>query len=339
MSTLFNTEIRVLLFLIFFSSLNLFSQSKTISHKVVEGENLISIANKYNVKPSLIYELNPDSKYSIKINSVLLIPLQNKKLAMPETHIVKSQETIFGISKLYKISIIDLKKRNPILKTEELKLGQELQLIKRETNADKLVTQKTILHEVASKETKYSISRKYNISIEELEILNPEISTNLPIGIKIKIPTENLLSDENPKKENLLVKKLNLNILIDKLIARAKEQINVTYKSGGNKHDGFDCSGLMVYTFENTEIKLPKTSFEQSKLGLIINKSEALPGDLIFFGTNGIARINHVGLIVEANANEIKFIHSTIHSGVIISSTNELYYKKDFVQINRLLKL
>ncbi|MBC7643158.1 MAG: C40 family peptidase [Flavobacterium sp.] len=338
MSTIFNIKIRILLFLIFLTSLNLFSQQKTISHKVVEGENIISISKEYNVKPELIYELNPDSKYAIKVNSVLLIPLQNKNFATPKTHIVKSKETVFGISKLYKISIIDLKKWNPILETEELKLGQELHLIKQETNADKIVTQKTILHEVAPKETKYSISRKFNISIEDLEKLNPDISTNLPIGIKIKIPTENLISENNSKKESLSVKNLSSKISVNKLIARAKDQINVSYKSGGNNHDGFDCSGLMVYTFENTEIKLPRTSFEQSKLGIIIEKSEAIIGDLIFFGTNGIAQINHVGLIVEVNANEIKFIHSTIHSGVIISSTIELYYKKDFIQINRLLE-
>jgi len=61
-------------------------------------------------------------------------------------------------------------------------------------------------------------------------------------------------------------------------------------------------------------------------------------GDLIFFKTNGRRVINHVGIVVEVLANEIKFIHSASSKGVTISSTKEPYYKKSFAQVNKVLQ-
>ena len=48
--------------------------------------------------------------------------------------------------------------------------------------------------------------------------------------------------------------------------------------------------------------------------------------------------ISHVGLITEVSDNDIKFIHSSTNSGVIVSSVNETYYARRFVQINRVLQ-
>lgn len=50
---------------------------------------------------------------------------------------------------------------------------------------------------------------------------------------------------------------------------------------------GFDASGLMVYAFAGAGIKLPRSSGEQYKAAQKIAPSQALPGDLIFFGPDG----------------------------------------------------
>jgi hypothetical protein len=41
-------------------------------------------------------------------------------------------------------------------------------------------------------------------------------------------------------------------------------------------------------------------------------------------------------MVVEVLEDEIKFIHSATSKGVIISSTKEPYYKRTFVQVNRI---
>jgi cell wall-associated NlpC family hydrolase len=126
--------------------------------------------------------------------------------------------------------------------------------------------------------------------------------------------------------------------LIEQLICTASENIGVRYRSGGVTKDGFDCSGLMFSTFGSYDIQLPRSSIEQAQIGTKINAEEAKKGDLIFFKTNGRSRINHVGMVVEVGEDgEIKFIHASTSSGVIISSTKEEYYSKRVTQINRVL--
>ena len=50
---------------------------------------------------------------------------------------------------------------------------------------------------------------------------------------------------------------------------------------------GFDASGLVVYAFGGVGIKMPRSSGEQYKVGRKILPSQALPGDLIFYGPEG----------------------------------------------------
>jgi len=50
---------------------------------------------------------------------------------------------------------------------------------------------------------------------------------------------------------------------------------------------GFDSSGLVLYAFAGVGIKMPRSSGEQYKVGRKIPPSQALPGDLIFYGPEG----------------------------------------------------
>ena len=141
--------------------------------------------------------------------------------------------------------------------------------------------------------------------------------------------TSNVVNNRDVKRENKYI--------VDHLVENATDNIGVKYKAGGTTKSGFDCSGLVFTTFESENIKLPRSSNEQSKIGKIINIDDAQKGDLIFFRTNKSKQINHVGLITEVKSDEIKFIHSSTSKGVIISSTKEPYYKNSFAQINRVV--
>ena len=50
---------------------------------------------------------------------------------------------------------------------------------------------------------------------------------------------------------------------------------------------GFDASGLMVYAYAGAGVKLPRSSGAQYKVGQKVAPSQALPGDLIFYGPEG----------------------------------------------------
>jgi cell wall-associated NlpC family hydrolase len=138
------------------------------------------------------------------------------------------------------------------------------------------------------------------------------------------------ISNKESKKDTKYV--------VNKLIETATNNIGAGYKPAGTTKAGFDCSGLVFSTFKTENIELPRSSYEQSKIGRVIKFDEAKKGDLIFFKTNKSKQINHVGLITEVSRDEIKFVHSSTSKGVIISSTKENYYKTSFVQINRILE-
>lgn len=142
--------------------------------------------------------------------------------------------------------------------------------------------------------------------------------------------TSPAVNNRESNKENKAV--------VNNLIKNATANIGIKYKAGGTTKNGFDCSGLVFITFQSQNITLPRSSFDQAKIGVVIPLKEAQKGDLIFFKTNKSKQINHVGLITEVNSNEIKFVHSSTSKGVIISSTKEPYYEKSFVQINRIVQ-
>ncbi len=202
---MFKKVVYILVLLIGFT---VFGQNYT-KHTVVKGETIASIAQKYNVTPFDIYKLNPDSQNGIQLNSVILIPKSVTKtkettrgesessVAKPtskslsqatQIHIVKPKETLYSLTKLYTITVEELEKNNPFLKTDGLQPGQEL-VINKNANSPKMDTNSKMFtqHEVQPKETKYGIANTYGISVEELEKQNPEIVASLPVGYKLKI--------------------------------------------------------------------------------------------------------------------------------------------------------
>lgn len=126
--------------------------------------------------------------------------------------------------------------------------------------------------------------------------------------------------------------------LIEQIINSASDNLGANYRAGGTTPAGFDCSGLMYSTFKKFDITLPRSSHEMAEAGTVINPQNAKKGDLIFFINRGQRRINHVGMIVEVEGDDIKFIHSSTNGGVIISSLKESYYDRTFKQINRIIQ-
>lgn len=126
--------------------------------------------------------------------------------------------------------------------------------------------------------------------------------------------------------------------LVKQIINSAEDQLGTPYKSGGTTAAGFDCSGLIFATFKKYDILLPRSAVELAEVGQKISKKNIQKGDLIFFKTNGKNGINHVGLAVDVDNDDILFIHSSIQKGVIISSTKEPYYNITFCQANRILQ-
>lgn len=144
---------------------------------------------------------------------------------------------------------------------------------------------------------------------------------------------KNLIND---KEDEDLVLTPTENYLAMQMINNAMTFIGVNYRGGGTTIAGMDCSGMVTAVFNIFGLKLPRSSHEMAKVGEKLRKDEIKKGDLVFFRTSGRG-ISHVGMVVETDGDEIKFIHSSTQKGVIISSTKEPYYQRTFVQANRVI--
>ena len=314
---------------------------------------------------------------SPKVEIIVAPKVEAKKNVPVEgiEYIVLPKESYYSIAKKYGITITDLQKANTAFETRSLKVGQKIIVpVKVDANAGLVVEKNEVIANqkiavspiiisaeknaeteitrvVLPKETKYGIANEFGLTVAELEKQNPRISNKLLVGSVLKIRSSKIIEANVPVLVNPVVvkeasdkKDLDSNenkeynaAFVDQLIVTASENIGTRYRSGGTTPKGFDCSGLMCYTFANSDIRLPRSSTEMAAYGSKIDTANAQKGDLIFFKTRGSRRINHVGMVVEVLDGDIKFIHSATHGGVIISSIKESYYERSLVQVNRVL--
>ena len=78
------------------------------------------------------------------------------------------------------------------------------------------------------------------------------------------------------------------------VLAIAARYVGVPYVYGGESPSGFDCSGFSQYVFKQVGISLPRTSSQQYAAVTQISRSEAKPGDLVFFLSGG--SVYHLGI-------------------------------------------
>ena len=109
------------------------------------------------------------------------------------------------------------------------------------------------------------------------------------------------------------------------------EYKNVKYKLGGASKQGIDCSAFTQKIYkEKFGIDLPRTTRTQVDLGIEVNRSELLPGELVFFKTGKTDR--HVGIYV-GNGD---FLHASI-KGIQFTKLDKPFYKKNYWTSRRII--
>ncbi|MBZ0070983.1 MAG: C40 family peptidase [Gammaproteobacteria bacterium] len=89
------------------------------------------------------------------------------------------------------------------------------------------------------------------------------------------------------------------------VVQTAKNMVGTPYRYGGSSPRGFDCSGLVSFSFAQAGIPVPRTADRQFRASRPVGDRNLLPGDLIFFDIGG-RRISHVGIYV----GDGRFVHA-----------------------------
>lgn len=237
----------LLLFQNAFAQKGKYVEVEMITHSVQMGETIRTISQKYLVEPGEIYQFNKYAVNGIKAGMVLQIPVpvkdpvavvekkvkpkkaevelvDPKPIAPPKPptvakpvmvtdaakqtdYIVEAKETLYSLSKKFNISVDELKLSNPTIETAGLQVGMTLKVPSTRALKDnessigsaktpsvvvktKPETPKTnvITHQVEAKETLYSLSKKYNVSVEEIQKQNEVVlAGGLQIGLVLTI--------------------------------------------------------------------------------------------------------------------------------------------------------
>ena len=116
------------------------------------------------------------------------------------------------------------------------------------------------------------------------------------------------------------------------VLETALGQIGRPYRYGGGDGDGFDCSGLVQYVFDQAGVPMPRTASLQYERGNAIDSQYAAPGDLVFFRIDG--RL-HVAIYV----GDGRFIHAPASGqDVTLAAINSPYWQQHLVSVVRVLR-
>ena len=163
------------------------SAQNYIKHTVNTDETIQTIAKKYKVTPFDIYKLNPDAQNGIQVTDVLLIPKS----------IVKEEDKVE----------IKPKETTPT-KPKEVVVVKPKETVVTKPKEAVVTKSKAKTHTVVAKESLYSISKKYDITIESIENNNPILKTEgLQPGQVLVISNKTVITNSTEKKSEVKVEK------------------------------------------------------------------------------------------------------------------------------------
>jgi LysM repeat protein/ABC-type branched-subunit amino acid transport system substrate-binding protein len=194
-------------------------QNNTFKHTVVKGETVYSISRMYHTTVDQIIQLNPEAAEGISVGSVLTIPqrrvISREKEENYRYHTILPKETLYSVSKTYRLKPEDVILANPGLSVETFQIGKTIRIPFFESYevVEPLEEQTTnIIHTVVRGETLYGIAGKYGVEVSQLEEMNPMLSGGLKPNMELIVPVprsrvENVSRSEQEQANRLLLQR------------------------------------------------------------------------------------------------------------------------------------
>jgi murein DD-endopeptidase len=120
--------------------------------------------------------------------------------------------------------------------------------------------------------------------------------------------------------------------LADRAAAQASVMVGRPYKYGGATPSGFDCSGLVLFSYKQAGLSLPRNTEHQRQASRPVRVSSLRRGDLLFFDQEG-RKNSHVGIYL----GDGQFVHAP-SSGKQVrkDSIDSPYWKKHLSEARRI---
>jgi len=176
-------------------------------------------------------------------------------------------------------------------------------------------------------------NKNYDKLLAEQKAILKKLERNKLLAEQNKILGQ--LDDLSTKRNSLTQTAMEYNK--ENMLINAKKHLGGKYVWGGTHPKGFDCSGYTQYIYKKEGVDIPRTAYEQSKVGKEVSRFRLKKGDLLFFLTDKSRNIpvTHVGMYI----GDGKFIHAASkRKGIIITSLDNSKYSLLFVKATRIIK-
>ncbi len=111
----------------------------------------------------------------------------------------------------------------------------------------------------------------------------------------------------------------------------ALSMVGTPYRFGGTTPQGFDCSGLVYFSYKTLGLAVPRTSRAQRQTAKPVDRRNLRHGDLLFFDTSW--KFGHVGIYV----GDGRFVHApSSGKSVTVERLDEGYYANRLEHAGRL---
>jgi peptidoglycan endopeptidase LytE len=258
---------------------------------------------------------------------------QSSAAASTETIKVKSGDSLWGIARTYQVSVADLKSQNN-LNSYTIYVGQKLtisssnQVVATPPSTITPAPQPSVdptptTYVVKSGDSLWGISKRFNVSIQEIKTLNLMRSDTIKVNQELIIKS----GSGTPQPTPVISAPTSFNPTT--LINDAKSLMGVPYQWGGSTPKGFDCSGFIYYVLNKQQpnAKRVNTASYWNASQPVTNLQ---PGDFVFFTTYA-AGPSHMGIYVGNNS----FIHAGSSTGVTITNLDNSYWKARYLGAKR----
>jgi cell wall-associated NlpC family hydrolase len=112
----------------------------------------------------------------------------------------------------------------------------------------------------------------------------------------------------------------------------ALSMVGRPYRHGGDTPAGFDCSGLVSYSYGQAGVRVSRETRSLREQGILIRTAQLRRGDLLFFDQEG-KKFSHVGLYL----GDGTFVHAPSSGGrVRVDRLDAEYWQRHFLEARRI---
>lgn len=293
---------------------------------VKQGDSLYGISKAVGVPVETLKRANGLGNDRLRLKQVLVIPGHGEKStagtakkqsgrtvkksngtakkpqAEAKSYTVQKGDNLFAISRKFGLSVDEIKKTNHLASTA-LRTGQVLRLQKLTADTEE----------------------EGDDLDEGGEDPGTDAEEDEEAGAKQEAPVS-VGAWKSPEERNLFVRVV-------------KTFLGVPYRLGGSTLKGIDCSAFVKRIYEIFNIQLPRTTWEQFRIGKRVGKGELEEGDLVFFKTRTrrtSTSTGHVGIYIGNN----QFVHASSHNREVkVDNLDEPYFNQRFLNGVRVKEL